>query len=492
MVAFRKQILLSNIKWHRWFAWIGGFALLCFALSGLLHPLMSWTGPKAKSFFPPQAIMKVEYAAAIPEILQKHQINQAIMIKVVPSENGAVLQVTDDNTKPRRYFDLDTHNELKDYDKIQAVWLARYYSGLKDTEVSNVKFQTEFNSAYPWVNRLLPVYEISFARDDNLKLFIYTELGALTAITNDYKTSLQTIFRALHTWNFLDDFDYARVLLMLVLLIGIFALLITAINLIFLMKSRRLTIKRKIHRVLSYFIWIPLLMFSISGTYHLLHFAYGDNHRGLKHANPVMLKDYQFAENLDWLDNLQTVKFNAISIVNGPDGNLLYRLSIPKGRPGQAISRQIRYDGMPIEKPALYFDAKTGIESDVTDREMAILYAKMHQDFELEAVENVSLITRFGPNYDFRNKRLPVWRIDIASDLGDKLFIDPATGMLVDRLVDSNRYEGYSFSFLHKWNFLTPYIGSGYRDIVIVFFISLVLLSTIFGFMMLWRKQKPN
>ena len=100
---------------------------------------MSWTGPKAKSFFPPQAIMKVEYAAAIPEILQKYQINQAIMIKVVPSENGAVLQVTDDNTKPRRYFDLDTHDELKDYDKIQAVWLARYYSGLKDTEVFRYK-----------------------------------------------------------------------------------------------------------------------------------------------------------------------------------------------------------------------------------------------------------------------------------------------------------------------------------------------------------------
>ena len=56
---------------------------------------------------------------------------------------------------------------------------------------------------------------------------------------------------------------------------------------------------------------------------------------------------------------------------------------------------------MPIEKPALYFDAKTGIESDITDREMAILYAKMHQDFKLEAIEDVSLITRFGPTYDF-------------------------------------------------------------------------------------------
>ena len=161
------------------------------------------------------------------------------MIKVVPSENGAVLQVTDDNTKPRRYFDLDTHDELKDYDKIQAVWLARYYSGLKDTEVSDIKFQTEFNSAYPWVNRLLPVYEISFARDDNLKLFIYTELGVLTAITNDYKISLQTLFRALHNGTF-DDFDYARVWLMLVLLIGIFALLLTSINLIFLMKAASL------------------------------------------------------------------------------------------------------------------------------------------------------------------------------------------------------------------------------------------------------------
>ena len=63
---------------------------------------------------------------------------------------------------------------------------------------------------------------------------------------------------------------------------------------------------------------------------------------------------------------------------------------------------------------------------------------------------------------------------NIASDLGDKLFIDPAN--LVDRLVDSNRYEGYSFNGTRT-----------YRDIIIVFFISLVLLSTI---MMLIRKKK--
>ncbi len=479
--------LKNSIKWHKWLGWSGGLALLVFAISGLTHPLMTWTGPKAASFFPPQGVMKAEYAAAIPVILANHGIVKAIMLKVIPSEKSAVLQVTEKDDAPRRYFDLSSGEELFDHDAQHAIWLARYYTGLHEADMQNVTFQTEFDSAYPWVNRLLPVYRITFDTEDNRTAFIYTELGALGNLTNDYKTSVQSIFRTLHTWSWLDGWKHARVFLMMLLLLSLFALAVTGTAMVFLMKNRKMQRRRKLHRLIAYGVCLPLLMFSTSGIYHLLHHAYADNHRGLRLGKAIDLSADRFSENTAWLEQYQNVKLNAISVVEGPEGNLLYRLSIPEGRPGQKVERARRFDGVPIEKPALYFNALTGEEVSVTDRDMAIHQAGRQFGFDASRITDTVLVTRFGPHYDFRNKRLPVWRIDYDTKPGDKLFIDPATGMLVDRLVNSNRYENYSFSFLHKWNFLVPVMGREPRDIIIVIILSFAVFSAFLGYCMLIR-----
>jgi hypothetical protein len=493
MAKLKSTVLKDSIKWHKWLGWTGGLALLLFALSGIMHPVMTWTGPKAASFFPPQAVMQAEHAAAIPRILRQHAIDRAIMVKLVPSENGAVMQVTEHNDQPRRYFDVETGAELEGYDEQQAIWLARYYTGLQDTKVKDVTFQSEFDHAYPWVNRLLPVYRITFDTEDQRTAFIYTELNALGNLTNDWKTGVQGIFRTFHTWSWLDGFEHARVFLMMVLLVSLFGMAATGTAMVFLMKSRKIHDQgRKWHRIISYAIWIPLLAFSASGSYHLLQYAYGDHHRGLQLGQPINVTADRFGNDTAWLDMYRDVKLNGISLIEGADGNLLYRLSIPQGRPGKKIDRAMRFDGVPIEKPALYFDAVSGTESDVTDREMAVYYAGQHLDPGEGNITQTSLVTHFGPDYDFRNKRLPVWRVDYNSQKGDKLFIDPATGILVDRLVDMERYESYSFSFLHKWNFLTPLIGRMPRDMLIVLVLLAAIGGTIFGYIMLIKQGKKR
>lgn len=489
MTKLKNHILKDSIKWHKWFGWTGGLALLIFAISGMTHPLMSWTGPKAASFFLPQVEMKAEYAYSINRILSSHNIEQVILAKIVPSKQGAVLQVTENNDNPRRYFDINSNEELLDYEEKHAIWLARYYTGIKDASIKDIKFQTNFDSAYPWVNRLLPVYRITFDTEDNRTAFIYTELGALANLTNDYKTSIQSFFKAFHTWNWLEDYEHARVFLMMVLLISLFAMAATGTAMIFLMKNRKMSKSQKLHRFISYAIWIPLLMFSASGIYHLLQYAYGNNHRGLQLGEAITITNNSFSENTDWLNNYQNVKLNSISLVEGPDGNLLYRLSIPTGKPGQKVEKSKRFDGVPIEKPALYFDVLTGKESEVNDRDMAIYHSGKQLGFPKDKITNTSLVTRFGPHYDFRNKRLPVWQIDYDTPKGDKIFIDPATGMLVDRLVDKERYESYSFSFLHKWNFLRPFMGRESRDVIMLLILSFAVLATLIGYVLLIRPK---
>lgn len=498
MAKTRLVIMRKSQKWHSWLGWTGGIALLIFAISGISHPVMTWTGPKAASFFPPQVKISIEMVKKIPSILARHKIEQSIMAKIIPSKSGPLLQITQAEAQPRRYFDLKSETELKNYDQTHAIWLARYYTGLKTAPIKSIHFQTKFDNAYPWVNRLLPVYRVNFDTKDNRKAFIYTELGALAGHTNNWKTSIQTIFKALHTWTWLNDFEYARIFLMVLLLLSLLGMAITGTLLVFLIKKRSIPDgKRKWHRMLSFAVWIPLLFFSASGIYHLLQYSFGENHRGLKLGSPIDLQTNRFGQNYDWLSQFKNTALNSLSIVESPTtkgapARLLYRISIPKGKAGQSISKKTRFKGMAKEKQAFYFDALTGKKSAFNDKAMALSIAETNFGFPKDTLLKAQLITHFGPHYDFRNKRLPVWQLDYKTEQGDKLFIDAATGMLVDRLVNIERYEGYSFSFLHKWNFLSPFIGRMNRDIIIVLLLLLSIVLTIIGYIMLLKKKSKS
>ena len=484
-----KSLIASSRSWHQGLSILGGLALLMFAISGILHPLMSWTGPKAVTFFPPKAVMTGTSTAVIPDILQRHLIHNALMIKVVPSQHQNVLQITETNDGPRRYFNLTSGEELIDYDQQHAIWLARHYTGLTDTKINHITLQTEFNAQYPWVNRLLPVYRVVFDTPDKLTAFIYTELGALGSLTNTYKTMVQSVFRALHTWSFLSEWEQGRVVLMLLFLSTLVAMIATGAAMIVLLKTRRVHRTRQWHRLIAYFIWLPLLMFSASGIYHLLHHANSAPHHGIQLARLIDVSPNRFGRHADMLTSYATVQLTGISVVEGPHNRLLYRLGLPANRQDQHVTRSARFDGIPIEQPSVYVSALTGKFVNITDRDMAMYYAKQHMGPDHPPISNTASITHFGPEYDFRNKRLPVWRIDYDTPTNDTLFIDPATGMQVDRLANRSRYERYAFAVLHKWQFLVPLIGRQGRDILMVTILILAIVATILGFFMRFRSK---
>ena len=496
----------KSFQWHLLLAWVAAFALLAFCISGITHPLLSWTGPQSSAFMPPRAVMKAEQVNAIKPILEKHNIEQAIVVKLIPSAQGVLLQVTEHNDEARRYFDVETYDELRDYDQQQAQWLARYYAlgGDESVPIKEVTFQTEFDNSYTWVNRLLPVYKVTFDNDENLSTFVYTEINALAGLSNNYKTTLQAVFRNLHTWSWLNQVDSARIILMALLLISIIAMTLTGIALVLLLKNRKaMPLKAKLHRYLAYGMWLPLLMFSISGFYHLLHYGFGDTHRGLKLGSPISMK--QFSQSADVVE-LPASPLNQISVVQYQQ-DLAYRLSIARAKKHQTNklpqgggehahhtmsdkqTRNARFDGQATEKGSRYFSVVKGNEILATDKDVAIEIANEQLQLSEQNLVDATLVKRFGIHYDFRNKRLPVWQLKYDSGLGDMVFIDPATGILVDRLVDKDRYEGYSFSFLHKWNFLTPFIGREVRDIFIAILMGLIIIFVGLGLAMKWNKR---
>ena len=79
-----------------------------------------------------------------------------------------------------------------------------------------------------------------------------------------------------------------------------------------------------------------------------------------------------------------------------------------------------------------------------------------------------------------------VWRVQHADGIA---FIDPTNGALVERVAHSDRWEGFSFSHLHKWNFLTPLTGRELRDGLVATVILAALAFTGLGFAMLLRRR---
>lgn len=515
--SFVRKASLRKIsfKWHKLLAWVGAFALLGFVLSAITHPLLVWTGPQSTAFRPPQAIIDTQHVKQIETVLTQHQINRAVVVKLVPSKDKVLLQVTEDAKQPRRYFDLQSGAELPDYDQQHAIWLARYYALGGDTSVAvrSVTFQTEFDHAYPWVNRLLPVYKVSFENEQNLNAYVYTEINALGSLGNDYKTRLQGLFRTLHTWSWLDGFEYARVIIMAGLLLSLFAMAVTGLTLVLTLKRRKnMASTNRWHRSIANIVCVPILAFCISGFWHLLHnmqtgndAQYNSQRTGLQLSAPINLTANVVG--LNKIKDLPAASLNQLSLISH-QGELFYRLSLPV-KPQKRVgenkisptdnansehahhdmpTRKARFDGLKSERGGQYYSVENGERAELTDKDVALALALKHTSLDASALNSARLVTRFGPNYDFRNKRLPVWQFDFNSDSGDTVFVDPATGAIVDSITNNDRYEGYSFSFLHKWNFLTPFIGRQWRDAIIVLILLLIITMTGLGITMRYKR----
>ncbi|MFC3151374.1 PepSY domain-containing protein [Litoribrevibacter euphylliae] len=559
----------SNLSLHNILLWWGAACVLIWTLSGLTHPLMSWFGPKQASYRPPALTLDVIADSALAQgialselktmtsVLVQAQLDQVSIAKVVPSADGPMLQLTYDQSQPRQYVPLMAlvaqpnssvanllsspltaqtlvkDAMLENYDETQARWLASHYTGRSQDEIKQVIFQTEFDGDYPWVNRLLPVYKVYFKGngedegDDQLTAYIHTESLQLAGLANQTRLRLQTVFRALHTFDFLDAQDNIRVVAVFLAMLVLVGVSVSGLGLVILIKRRKIKQSdRKWHRRLGYVLWLPLFAWSISGCYHLIQAAFVDAPAGMR-LNPVFdfgqfSGDQSLNESLktrgeesstasdDELKGIDGASILAASLMN-LDGQLVYRLSVTKGHNDHQVTNGSegphshhqalvkKYKGNPSETSSLYVDAFSLMPLTISDKDRAWTLATEFTGLSSDAVLSIDKVTHFGPDYDFRNKRLPVWKVSFDDSEQRQVFVDPATNLLVDQTRSVDRAERWSFSILHKWNHLIPLTGRFKRDVIIVITLAFITLITVFGIRMalarrarLRRKQKEK
>jgi len=492
--------------------------LLVWGLSGLTHIAMVLFGPQQAQFMPPVAQVALSDARPISETLAASGIAEAVAVKTVPAaDGGALWQVTEQPLAPRRYFTLSDGSEIRDGDRAQAEFIARHFLAT-DREVFSANLQTDCDADYPWVNRQLPVWKIEFAGDDRLTAYVHTETSSLASVNNSTKEGLQTAFRILHTWEWVPEgMDWLRVTVIGLMVGSLFALGATGvIMLVTVRRKKRAPGAKGWHRIAGYVLALPLIMFSVSGIYHLVQSALVPPGTQTKMGDPVNVASGAWPVEQDWAALSEGRNIASVALVEDGDGAPLYRIGLAP-KPGtmgggehdhsgdekeghdhasmmasaeertpstDAEIREARFSGIQPDGPAIYIDAATGEVAPEGDQDIALAVARRFSGAPDEAVANMELVTRFSHEYDFRNKRLPVWRVDYADPVNATLFVDTGSGVLVDRVADWEKPERLVFSMIHKWNFLFPIGRLGLNVAVAGFVIALLVFMAILGLRM--------
>ena len=154
------------------------------------------------------------------------------------------------------------------------------------------------------------------------------------------------------------------------------------------------------------------------------------------------------------------------------------------------VNREQRFAGKSSEYIALYLPATLdSAMASLSDAQLAMAMAQRFSGLAVSQLSKPEPVRRFGPDYDFRNKRLPVWRVELNDSYSTTLFVDTATGILVDSNTRIDRAERWSFSVLHKWSPLTGLTGRKLRDGMMVTTVALLLLVSLLGVLLLGRRK---
>mgnify|MGYP006161426305 CR=1 FL=1 len=194
---------ISVLKLHRALALFGFAAMLLWGASGLLHPWLTTFGVQQAVFAPPQRALNLNQALPFQQLLKQTGIEQAQSVRLAVGESANLLQVTESQFAPRRYFDLNTGLELPNHDPVYAAFLARHYLNAPYAEIAKVERIEKFSNDYPAVNRLLPVWKFEYGAPLNASVFVDTATGVLADMTlNSAKPEIWS-FSMLHKWSFL-------------------------------------------------------------------------------------------------------------------------------------------------------------------------------------------------------------------------------------------------------------------------------------------------
>ncbi|PKP83262.1 MAG: hypothetical protein CVT79_00110 [Alphaproteobacteria bacterium HGW-Alphaproteobacteria-18] len=453
----QRYILEKNIKTkrpatarqlHRQIGWVAAFVAMAWAITGFLHPIMSWTAPRPAVQAPPNPGQIGTVPDTPGQFLASSGQTGTVQVRLVTVGDRAYWFSSFPSEPRKGVVDAETGASVPEVETAHAIALARHYAALPEADIRSVEIVDRFSTEYPEINRLLPVWRVTFDTPEGLAVYVDTGMDRLVAVTDGRRRALLFVFQNVHTLKFLSFAEPLRVAVLAGLILSVIATSLIGAALLLKAKGRGL---RKAHTLAAWAALPFILTFTLSGMFHLL-VTMGPG-KVLPAPGVFQVADLE-------APRPGPGSLYGLTTTAGPDGKPVWRIETAGG---------IAYQG---QAPG-YSDA---------DRARAIAGASADAD--------VSLVSRFGRDYSFANKRLPV--LKVAGE-GGPVFVDVREGLIAaaPEKTALQAAESWSFDVLHKWEVLRP-IGTRNRDYLLMAAVAGIFLTAALGLAIQLRRRRKQ
>jgi hypothetical protein len=487
-------------KIHRSLSLIIAIPVLLWALSGFMHPLMTNIRPGvATQALPPLVIDSAHIKTDLATALRKNGIDSFANFRLVHIDTTWFYQVQLIGRPEPVYLSAVNGKELTAGNWLYAQYLARQFlegpsvpdtapappaaepaaEGVHDccdaatncvlnndkgSKVTDAAMLSAFDKEYKSINRLLPVYKVSFDRKDGIRIYVEPTQDRFAFAMDNKRAVFDNLFRWLHTWDWLNLLGKAKHLVILLIASLAFATTVLGIYIFFSTGSKRVkgngrVTARRWHRYTAIVAALFTLMWTFSGAFHAFAKLEDDTRDQYFVSNRFYTNTLRFP--LDSLQQIVQAPITNISLVKMDTGDY-WQVYTKDARGIQYVNVQdlsllsqgeIRYAGF-----------------------LATQFSKNPQ----QAIRSVTPVTKFTDEYNFSDKRLPVWRVAYDTRQHERYYVETRSGKLSVRVDDRELVEGYSFALLHKHHFMDAG-GKMLRDISTMFWVLVQVLMVAAG-----------
>ncbi len=385
---------------------------------------------------------------------------------------------------------------------------------VKGAKVSNVSLLKEYDPEYKSINKILPVYRVSFDRPDRIRIYVETTRDRFSFAMDKDRFVFDRIFTLVHTWGWLEFLGKGKLVVEFSLIAMAFLSTLLGIYIFFTTKTKKpkgneLLKARLLHRYTSITIALFTLMFTFSGAFHVVS-KFREDTRNRFFVSPSFAAD-GLTFDVTRLQQLVAAPITDVSLVR-MYGRSYWQITTQQRQSGRAPSQQegvgsaagiaspATHSGDLMKDRQVAASQVTYLQTDSPytalpqgELKYAAWLAATFSGLAAKDVLSTEPVLRFNSEYNFADKRLPVWKVSFASNNNERYYVETSTGRLSKRVTNSSMVEEYSFAFLHKHEFL-GWAGKGVKDFSTMFWALAQIVLVTVGLMLYfkYRKRRVN
>lgn len=224
----------------------------------------------------------------------------------------------------------------------------------------------------------------------------------------------------------------------------------------------------KIHRILSLIIFLPVILWSLSGILHPVMATWFK----IKPAQRTVIAESHLTD---------TTRISVAFLGEQNQTKQVENIGITHLNEEEVY--QVKENGI-----ISYYSSHTGKKVENGDEQYAMQLAKHYSGDYTSAIRNIEKVEEFTDQYKIINRLLPVYKVSLDRPDGLEVYVHTESGGL-GTLNDKYRKAFiWSFSMFHNWNFLGS--NQTFKSIVILLFSILVFLNGCLGLFIYWKNKK--